>query len=169
MSVNTTTYSIPPKVMRKIKANNENLAYVFDYFEDEDGIFGVGEDKTNLWEVESYDFDSQIDVYIKIFREAGFTKTAKNIDSEYADLDVFDYGGYDIWAIPPSSVKAMCKEIENATLEVLKSKNLSEITDRRGNPLLDNELESYLSDIKGIKKFFDKAFEHGNYLIFAEA
>jgi hypothetical protein len=168
MGVCTTAYSIPPKMMRKIRANNDNLGYVFDYIEDEDGIFGAGEDKSKIWEVESYDFDTVIETYITIFRESGYKKTARNIDSEYADLDAFDYGGYDIWAIPPSGVKVMCKELENVTFEVLKTKELSEVTDRRGNTLLDSELESYLSDIDGIKKFFDKAFEHRNYLIFAE-
>jgi hypothetical protein len=168
MGVCTTAYSIPPKMMRKIRTNNDNLAYVFDYFEDDDGIFGAGEDKSKIWEVESYDFDTVIETYIDIFREAGFTKTAKNIDSGNEDLDEFDFAGYDIWAIPPSGVKAMCKELENATFEVLKAQKLSEVTDRRGNALLDSELESYLSDIEGIKKFLDKAFEHGNYLIFAE-
>jgi hypothetical protein len=169
MGVNTTAYAISPKMMRKVRADNDNLAYVFDYFEDEDGIFGAGEDKSKVWEVESYDFDTGIETYIDIFREAGFTKTAKNIDCEYADLDAFDYGGYDIWAIPPSGVKAMCKELENATFEVLKAKELSEVTDRRGNSLIDSELESYLSDIEGIKKFLNEAFEQGNYLIFSEA
>lgn len=169
MGVLTTAYSIPPEVMTKVRADNENLGYILDYFEDEDGIFGAGEDKGKLWEIESYDFDKGIEVYIHIFREAGFTKTARNIDSEYADLDAFDYGGYDTWLIPPSGVKAMCKELEKATFEVLKAKEFPDITDRRGSPLLDNELESYLSDIEGIKKFFDKTFEQGNYLIFAEA
>lgn len=169
MGVTTTAYSIPPKMMRKIRADNENLAYIFDYFEDEDGIFGAGEDKSKLWEIESYDFNKGIETYISIFRYSGFEKTARNVDSEYADLETFDYGGYDIWAIPPSGLKAMCKELEKTTFEALKAKELSEVTDRRGNPLLDSELESYLGDIEGIKIFFDKAFEQGNYLIFAEA
>ncbi len=169
MGVNTTAYSITPKMMKKVRADNENLGYIFDYVEDEDGIYGVGEDKSKLWEIESYDFDKGIETYIHIFREAGFTKTARNIDSEYADLDAFDYGGYDAWAISPSGVKAMCKELANATFEVMKAKEFPDITDRRGSPLLESELESYLSDIEGIKKFFDKASEQGNYLIFAEA
>jgi len=159
MGVNTTAYSIPPKMMRKIKADNDNLGYVF----------GDCEDENERWEVESYDFDTGVDVFIKIFREADFIKTARNIDSEYADLDAFDFGGYDIWAVTPAGVKAMCKELENETFEVLKAKNLSEVTDRRGDKMPESLLESYLSDIEGIKKFFDKAFEQGNYLVFAEA
>ena len=159
MGVTTTAYSVEPKMMKKVRADNENFAF----------IFGDCEEENEIWKVESYDFDKGIETYIDIFREAGFNKTARNIDSEYADLDVFDYGGYDIWAIPPSGLKAMCKELANSTFEVLKAKNLSEVTDRRGDSLLDSELESYLSDIEGIKKFFDKTFEQGNYLIFAEA
>jgi hypothetical protein len=169
MGVNTTAYSITPKMMRKIRANNDNLGYVFDYIEDEDGIFGPAEDKSKLWKIESYDFDTGIDTYISIFSHAGFEKTAKKIDSGNGDLDEFDYSDYDIWAIPPSGVKSMCKELENATLEVLQAKELSEVTDRRNTPLPDSELESYLSDIEGIKKFLNEAFEQGNYLLFAES
>ncbi len=159
MGVMTTVYSVEPKMMKKVRADNENFAF----------IFGDCDGEIERWKIESYDFDKGIDTYITIFLEGGFTKTSRNIDSEYADLDAFDFGGYDIWAIPPSGVKAMCKELENATFEVLKAKNLSEVTDRRGNSLLDSELESYLSDIEGIKKFFDKTFEQGNYLVFSEA
>lgn len=157
MGVNTTAYSIEPKMMKKVRADNENFAF----------IFGECEDESEIWKVESYDFDTGIDVFIKIFREANCIETAKKIDSEYADLDVFDYNGYDIWAITPSSVKAMCKEIEKANFD--KQEFGNEITDRRGTVLLDSELESYLSDIEGIKKFFDKVFEQGNYVIFSEA
>jgi hypothetical protein len=170
MGVTTTAYSLELKMIKKVRANNDNLAYVFDYFEDEDGVFGPGEDKTKPWQVESYDFDSSIDVYIQIFREAGYTKTAKSIDCEYADLDAFDYGGYDIWVVPPSGIKAMVKELENAAFEVLKAKGIgSQVTDRRGNAIPESTFEGYLSDIKGIKEFFNKAFMQGHYLVFAEA
>ena len=63
----------------------------------------------------------------------------------------------------------MCKELEHVTFESLKAKKLSEVTDRRGNPLTNDQLESYLSDIDGIKAFFREAMEKGHYLLFAEA
>jgi hypothetical protein len=170
MGVTTTAYSVPPKMMRKIRADNEKLAFVFGYFEDEDGVFSASDDEKKRWEVENCDFDSSIDVYIKIFRTAGYEKTARKIDSEYADLDTFEYGGYDIWVVPPSGVKAITRELEDATFEVLKAKTIGgEITDRRGNLLNQDLLESYLSDIESFKNFFNKAFAQGHYLIFAEA
>ncbi|MEY4529507.1 MAG: hypothetical protein RLZZ156_228 [Deinococcota bacterium] len=158
MGVTTNAYSLEPKIIKKIRADNENLAF----------ILGDCEDESQHWKVESYDFDKGIETYITMMREAGFVKTAKNIDSEYADLDLFDYNDNDLWIIPPSQVKAMCKELENVTFESLRAKNLSDITDRRGNPLNNDQLESYLSDIDGIKAFFRKAMEKGHYLLFAE-
>jgi len=159
MGVVTIAYSVEPKMMKKVRADNEKFAF----------IFGECEDESEHWEVESYDFDTGIDAYIQIFRGAGFTKTAKSIDSEYADLDIFDYNGYDIWVIPPSGVKVICKEIEKATFETLKAKELSEITDRRGTKMQESLIESYLSDIEGIKNFLGKTLEKGNYLLFSEA
>ena len=159
MGVTTNAYSLEPKMIKKVRADNENIAF----------ILGDCEIESQHWKVESYDFDKGIETYITIMREAGFVKTAKNIDSEYADLDIFDYNGNDLWVIPPSQIKAMCRELENVTFESLKAKKLSDITDRRGNPLTNDELESYLSDIEGIKAFFKQALEKGHYLLFAEA
>ncbi len=160
MGVMTNAYSLEPKMIKKVRADNENLAF----------ILGDCEDESQHWKVESYDFDKGIETYITIMREAGFVKTAKNIDSEYADLDLFDYNGNDLWVIPPSQVKAMVKELETATIEGIKAKNIGgQVTDRRGTVLVDSLFESYLSDIDGIKAFFRKAMEKGHYLLFAEA
>jgi Domain of unknown function (DUF1877) len=160
MGVTTNAYSLEPKMIKKVRADNENIAF----------ILGDCEIESQHWKVESYDFDTGIEVHIKIMREAGYTKTAKNINSEYADLDIFDYNGYDIWVIPPSQVKAMVKELENATFETIKAKNIGgQVTDRRGTVLVDSLFESYLSDIDGIRAFFRKAMEKGHYLLFAEA
>ena len=159
MGVTTNAYSLEPKMIKKVRADNENIAF----------ILGDCEDESQHWKVESYDFDTSIETYITMMREAGFVKTAKSINCEYADLDIFDYNGNDLWVIPPSQVKAMCKELENVTFESLKAKKLSDITDRRGNPLNNDQLENYLSDIDGIKAFFRKAMEKGHYLLFAEA
>lgn len=167
MGVFTTIYSVDSEMIKKVQTDNNNLAYIFDYVEDENGIFGPFEDKSKIWEVESFDFDTGVDVYIQIFRELNCEITARSIDSEYADLEAFDYAGYDIWVIPPSDVIEMVKELKNLNIE--SSENSAEVKDRRGNLLLDSQLKSYLMDIEDIEKFFNKVFEQGNYLIFSQA
>lgn len=161
MGVITTAYSIPPKMMRKIRANNDNLGYIFES-EDEN------------WKVKSYDFDKTIEETVSILREAGCKKTAKNIDCEnyfYSDdSSYFDYDGYDIWTIPPSQVKSMLNELENVDVEKLKSKgNIGEITDRRGTIMNESLYKSYVSDIKTIRNFFKETARQENYLLFTEA
>ncbi len=164
MGVITTAYSIPPKLMRKIRADNNNLVYVF----------GDCEEEIEIWKLESYDFDKAIEETISILREAGCKKTAQMIDCEnffYSDNSSYlDYNGYDVWTIPPSKVKAMAKELEKANFEELIAKgNVTGIKDRRGTILPESLYQSYIGDIESIKKFFKKTAENGNYLLFAEA
>ncbi|HRH45125.1 MAG TPA: DUF1877 family protein [Pyrinomonadaceae bacterium] len=164
MGVITVAYSISPKLMRKIRADNDNLAY----------IFGDCEDENEAWKVESYDFDKGIEEIISILHEADCKKTAKNIDCEnyfYSDNSSYlDYDGYDVWTIPPSKVKAMLKELEKVNVTELKNKgNINGITDRRGTLLPESLYQSYVGDLKTIRKFFQKTVEQGNYLLFAEA
>lgn len=164
MGVITTAYSIPPPMMRKIRADNDNLAY----------IFGECEDENEGWKVESFDFDKGIEETISVLREADCPKTAQKIDCEnyfYSDNSSYlDYDGYDVWTIPPSQVKAMLKELEKANVEELKAKgNINGITDRRGTLLPESLYKSYVGDLGRIKKFFQKTVEQGNYLLFAEA
>lgn len=56
-------------MIRKIRADNENLAY----------IFGDCEDEKDIWKLDKHDFDTGIEVIISILREAGFIKTKENI------------------------------------------------------------------------------------------
>lgn len=158
MGVCTTMYAINTTMMKKIKADNENIAFM------------VGEcEKNESWEVTKYDFDKSIEVFINILYVAGAKKSAKLIDSEYADLDIFEYDSYDIWAITPSKVKMMAKELERINWEILKKGEVNkEITDRRNNVLTENELMSYLDDLNDIKQFLNKALLQENYLVFTE-
>lgn len=160
MGVVTTAYSILPKTMRKIRADNDYLEHVFE-----------GGDLNR--EIESYDFDTIIEPWISILREMGYKKTAENIDFEryFSDSqNCLDYDGYDIWIISPSKVKAMAEEIQNAVFTELKNKGLAYgITDRRGKILLESEYEGYFGDIENLKKFFKKTADEGNYLLFSEA
>src|SRR4051812_25209876 len=116
MGVVTTVYSMPPNLMRKIRKDNDNLANLLE-----------PEDENLRWKVETYDFDTIIESLIQILRESGYQKTAKRIDCEnyfYSDNGTLEYNGYDIWAIPPSQVRTMAKDLETATFEELKTKGL---------------------------------------------
>lgn len=163
MGVITTLYSVEPKRMKKLRADNENIAFVT----------GDCENESEKWQMESYDFDTEIETFIGFFYDLGFDKTRKSINSEYADLDVFDYNGYDIWEIPPSGIKAMVKELESATFEELKAKiieNEIQLRDRRGTLIPNNPYELYLkNDVENIKNFLKRALEQGHYLLFVEA
>lgn len=163
MGVITTAYSIPATLMRKVRADNDNLAYV------------VGEcEEDERWKLESFDFDKGIEETISILREAGCEKTAKKFDCEnyfYSDNSSYiEYDGYDVWTIPPLQVKTMLKELEKVNIEELQAKgNINEITDRRGTLLPESLYESYIDDLKSIKKFLKEVVGQGNYLLFTEA
>jgi len=178
MGVTTTIYSVEPGMMKKVEEDNEKLAY----------ITGDCEENEN-WKAESFDFDTGVNTYIKIFFNAGAKETRKMIDSEYVDLDLFDFNGYNIWVLPPSDVQTMMGEldaitpaveekiisyslmnivngtivIDNHEVEVLK------ITDRRGRPLSPDEIRGYLDSVRSFKAFLQKVVEQKNYLIFSEA
>lgn len=159
MGVITVAYSITANMLRKIRNDNENLAYIKE-----------PEDENSRWKVEELDFDSGIEPTISILREVGCPKTAKNLNCEYADLDLFDYNGYDIWTVSPSQVAAMLKELEKVNVKELIAKgNVNEVTDRRGAVLQESLYESYVSDLVSIKKFIKQTVEEGNYLLFTEA
>ncbi|MCU0437173.1 MAG: DUF1877 family protein [Raineya sp.] len=159
MGVCTTMYAVNTKMMKKIKADNENLAFV------------VGECEENeVWNVTKYEFDKSIEVFIDIFDVAGAKRSAKLINSEYADLDIFEYDSYDIWTVSPAKVKTMVKELESINIELLKTKEGNEeITDRRNRILTKDELASYLDDLSDIKQFLNETSLQSNYLIFTEA
>jgi hypothetical protein len=159
MGVCTTMYALNTKMMKKVKADNENLAFIVGECE---------EDKT--WQVAKYEFDKSIEIFINILHEAGATKSAKLMDSEYADLELFEYEPYDIWSIPPSKVKTIVEELESITVESLKTDSGdSKISDRRNNILREEELESYLEEFGDIKQFLNEALIQKNYLVFTEA
>jgi len=164
MGVITTAYSIPPDMMRKIRANNDKLEFILD----------TGEEVAARWAVEEYDFDKAIDEKSRILNGCGFVKTAKRFDCEsyfYAKgRNYLDYDSYNVWIIPPSEVKAMFKELEHANFEELKATGLAnEVTDYDGDPILEDDYQYYIGDIEEIKKFLNAAAAAGNYLLFAAA
>lgn len=177
MGVTTTIYSVEPVMMKKVEEDNENLAY----------ITGDCEENEN-WKVASFDFDTSVNTYIYIFFNAGAKECRKLIDSEYADLDLFDYNGYNIWTVSPSAVQTMMEELEALTPAVedkIISYSLMEIVngvvlidnqevevlkvaDRRGRLLSSDEIRSYLDSVRSFKKFLQTVIEKKNYLLFSE-
>ena len=81
MGVITQAYSIPPKLMRKIRTDHDNLSYIVE----------ADDDENPDWKVENYDFDTGIEETITILCVAGCEKTAKKIDCEnyfYSDSKI---------------------------------------------------------------------------------
>lgn len=168
MGVVTTIYSIDPDMMKKVEEDNERLAE----------ITGDGQ-KTENCKVESFDFDSGVDTYINILFNAGAVESRKLIDSEYADLELFDFNGYNIWVIPPSGIETMLKELEAITSEMedkIVNDNLIDnhetevlkIKDRRGRSLSGDEIRSYLGNVQSFKAFLKEVNAQTNYLIAIE-
>lgn len=163
MGVVTTAYSVPPKIMRKIRADNDNLAYVLGY-----------EIKPE-WEFEEMDFGKHFEEYIIILREAGHHKIYDKIDLEsflYSDDEskFVEYDGYEICFISPSAVKTVVKEFEKVKIDELKADSIAkEITDYWGKIIPEYEYDYYIGNIERMKEFFGKAAGQGNFIIFATA
>lgn len=153
MGVITTAYVLTPNQIKKIRKDHEALG---DIIESENAV--------------RYDFDTIIEAWVSIFHACGFTKTAKNIDSEQFELGQIEYDSYDIWVVPPKQVQAMVQELQPAKFELLKSTGMAAgTTDKRGSLLLEAEYSSYFGDIQELKDFLQKAADQGHYLLFTEA
>ncbi len=168
MGVTTTIYSVEPGMTKKVEEDNKNLAYITGDCEE-----------SEKWKVESFDFDTGVDTYINIFFNAGAREARKMIDSEYTDLDLFDFNGYNIWTVSPDGVKTMLKELEAFTPEMedkIVNDNLIDnhevevmkLKDRRGTVLSGDEIRGYLDSITSFKKFLQQVKEQHYYLIFIE-
>jgi hypothetical protein len=164
MGVLCTAYSIPAPLMRKIRADNDNLAF----------ILGIEDEIQPEWKVDDYDFDKGFEDIIGVLRQCGYRKIYKLLDGEgyfYSeDKNYIDYEGYDIWIVTPANVKFIVKELEKVTLAQIKAAGIAEpLTDYYNKVIPENSYKSYLGYIRDMKKFFNKAAGQGNYLLFAEA
>ena len=164
MGVLTTGYSIEPKQMRKIRADNDNLIF----------LLGFDEEENQTWKVPSYDFDKSFADLIGVLRHCGYQKIYKLLDGEgyfYSEgSNYIDYEGYDIWVVSPANVKKIVQELETLTLAKIKAAGAAEpLTDYYGKTIPESSYKSYFAYISDMKKFFQKAAENGNYLLFAEA
>jgi Domain of unknown function (DUF1877) len=165
MGVETTAYSVPPKMMRKIRAANEVL----------DFVFGNSAEEKPEWKFDEMGFGKRFDENIYILREGGYQKTSKILNLEeyiYSDNEskFIEYDGYEVVIVTPSEVKTVAKELETVNFEKLKTECLEKgVTDYYGTIIRENEYDSYLSSIKQMKKFFQKNADAGNFVIFATA
>ena len=91
MSVSTTAYSIDAKTLKKLKHDEDNFAFLFGDCDDDE-----------RWETERYDFDTNINFYVSLFRRVGLETVGTNIDSEASELG--NYDAYDIWFVPTKTV-----------------------------------------------------------------
>jgi hypothetical protein len=160
MSVDTVAYSIPPKMMRKIRAENENLDYVF----------GNSDEENPEWQFESLDFGKRFDENRYILRAGGFAKTPKilELESYYDTDDYIEHDGCEVQIIKPSLIKIVVKELEKVDFAKLKSECLEQqVTDYYGEIILEFEYDSYLESIRQMNDFLVKAAAEGNFVIFA--
>jgi hypothetical protein len=160
MGVETIAYSIPPKMMRKIRRNLELLDNIFD--------LEAFENASQDWKFEKFYFSKVWEEIIKIIGNC-YPKTRNRLQTEkYWDYPDLDPNLSEIWTVTPSVVKAAADELAPATFEELKKRGLEmETTDYYGKLILDDEYESYCGQIEEFKKFLKKTAEAGNYLLFA--
>lgn len=157
MSVSTTAYSIDAKTLKKLKHDEDNFAFLFGDCDDDE-----------RWETERYDFDTNINFYVSLFRRVGLETVGTNIDSEASELG--NYDAYDIWFVPTKTVKKMVVELTAMTPDELKMRaDELALSDRHGSSLSRDAVHDFIDQIPAMTKFFKKAAEQENSLVFSEA
>lgn len=160
MGVLTTMYSVPPQMMKKINADNERLAFVTGDAEDEDG---------GNWKCDSIDFDKHYVEVIGLLNTAGHNKVYKILDVESSEGDL-ELDPYDLLLVKPAKVKKLAELLKGVTpASIKKELEGKEVTDYYGKPMLDSDIDSYLSELPRIQKLLKKAVADGHSLIVAEA
>jgi len=158
MGVLTTAYSVPPAMMKKIKADNDTLGFV------------VGDVEGKGWECESFSFDKGFEERIGILGDNGYPKTREALDLESAGEDDPAYDGYDVRVVSPATLKKIVKELATATFEDLKAKGLAKgTTDYYGKTIPADMYAYYVGDIQEMRAFFTKAATAGHWLVLAAA
>ncbi len=158
MGVLTSIYAVPPPMMKKIRADNENLGFVFGDEETED----------KSWKVASYEFDKLFEERLGIYAAAGYKAMQNAFDFEDPADDEPEYGGYDIRVAAPAKVKKIAEEIAKATFAELKTKGVAQgVTDYYGKLIPESEYDGYVGDVQKVKAFFAKAAAAGHFVIAA--
>ena len=159
MGVLTVLYSVPPAIMKKVRADNERLAFVF------------GDEETDdpAWRAASYDFDKHFYEFATIVSAAGAPTARRAFDFEDPADNEPEYGSYDLRVATPTKVKKIAKELAAVTFEQAKAKALEqETTDYSGRLIPADEYEGYAGDLEEVKAFFAKAAEAGHFIVGAE-
>lgn len=158
MGVLSSIYSVPPALMKKVRADHEKLGLVF------------GDEETDdpAWKVERHEFDKTFEERLKILRSAGYKTMYVAFDFESPADDEPEYGGYDIRVAKPVRVKKIANEIASVTLAELTKKGLANgCTDYDGKLIPESDYASYLGDLEELKKFFAAAAAAGHFVIAA--
>ncbi len=160
MGVLSTLYAVPAPLMKKIRADNERLGWVF------------GDEETDdpAWKVASYDFDKRLYELAAILRAGGCPTLKPAFDFEDPADNEPEYGPYDLRVATPSKVKKIAKELASVTLAQLVARGVEAgVTDYNGHLIPEADYDGYVGDIEDVKIFFAKAAEAGHFIIGAEA
>lgn len=158
MSVTSTLYSVPPRLLKKLREDNELFAALFGEDEDADAEYKVPS-------LEPIDFE---DTH-RLLSCAGFKKLHKTLDFENGNDEAFDYDGYDVQVATPAKVKKIAEELARATLAKVRDKGL-EIgfkSDRRGDLLTPKDYDAQFEEIERMRDFFDAAAKAGDAVVAA--
>lgn len=160
MGVLTVMYSIPPRIMKKIQADNERLGFVTGDAEDDDG---------GDWRCASIDFDKHYVEVVGLLRDAGHEKAAAMMDIE-ANAGELELDPYDLLWLKPKQVKQLDALLEGLTPAALKKQlKGKEPTDYYGKSMSADDIASYLSEIPRIRKLLKVAVAEESSIVVTEA
>lgn len=156
MGVLTTTYSVPPERMRKLRAHRGHLEKIFR--------------AENEWAFARYDFEKTWEGKIRIIGKC-YPSTRDRLNHQTC----WEHPGYDVWVVPPKDVQFAAKDIAGATFEgLLKWCNLLRrdgqreyVADANGNAIPEELSSYYVGDLEDFKAFLRQAAGSGHSLLFA--
>jgi hypothetical protein len=160
MGVLTSLYSVPAPLMKKIRADNEKLGFVF----------GDEEADDDSWKVAAYDFDKQFYDAMSLYKSLGHKTIHAAFNFEDPADDEPEYGGYDIRVAKPAMVKRIAEELSKLTFSELKTRGLAEgATNYSGNTVQEYEYDGLVGSVDRLKAFFATAAAKGHFVIAAAA
>lgn len=158
MSVTSTIYSVPPALLKKLRADNDLFG----------ALFGEDEDAGDEWKIGSYELMDFEDTH-HLLAIAGFSMLKKALDFEKGNDEAFDYDGWDVQVATPAKVQRIAEQLAKVTLAKLRDKGL-EVgfkTDRRGDVLKPDDYKQQFEEIVRVRDFFADAAKAGNAIVAA--
>ncbi len=156
MGVLTTTYSIPPDRMKKLRAHRGHLEKVFRAEPE--------------WSFARYDLDETWDGKIRIIGKC-YPSTRDRLNHQ----TYLGNAACDVWVVPPKDVQFAAKDLAGATFEgLLKWCNLLRrdgqreyVADANGKAIPEELFSYYVGDLEDFKAFLREAADGGHFLLFA--